>query len=365
MSPHVTTDPTGFAPAPRPLDAFFLARLRDPRDLIFVRTALAIGAFVVPCTLLAYTLPTWLVAALALPYLGVLFTQFAGRYVLMLHAVVHRPPFKKEYAWMDMPIRFLLAPYIGQTPNSFHVHHIGMHHVEGNLEDDISSTTGYQRDNLLHWLHYWARFFFFGYVHLSRYLWLRGRTRMLTRFWAGELSWYAGIGLLFWLNPVATSVLFVAPFVLMRLLMMSGNWAQHAFVDPDDPGNSYKNSTILSNTPYNHKCYNDGYHIVHHLKPGLHWSDMPGEFHKNWQKYAENDALVFSGIRDNQRVFLALMQKDYRFLAERLVQLGEQKRTVEELEAMLRRRVQPIDARKGLVEFRESAGDSAQAVSAA
>jgi hypothetical protein len=35
------------------------------------------------------------------------------------------------------------------------------------------------------------------------------------------------------------------------------------------------------------------------------------------------------------------MQKDYRFLAERLVQLGEQKRTVEELEAMLRRRVQP------------------------
>ena len=42
------------------------------------------------------------------------------------------------------------------------------------------------------------------------------------------------------LNWRAALVVFVIPFVASRAAMMSGNWAQHAFIDPGDPGNSYR-----------------------------------------------------------------------------------------------------------------------------
>ncbi|MEJ7663111.1 MAG: fatty acid desaturase [Hymenobacter sp.] len=82
-------------------------------------------------------------------------------------------------------------------------------------------------------------------------------------------------------NLPATLAVFVGPFVLSRVIMMMGNWAQHAFVDADSPDNCYTNSVTCINTNYNHKCWNDGYHISHHLKPALHWTDHPAHFRKN------------------------------------------------------------------------------------
>ena len=28
----------------------------------------------------------------------------------------------------------------------------------------------------------------------------------------------------------------------------------------------------------NQKTFNDGYHVIHHIKPGLHWTMLPQEF---------------------------------------------------------------------------------------
>jgi fatty acid desaturase len=100
--------------------------------------------------------------------------------------------------------------------------------------------------------------------------------------------------------------------------MMLGNWAQHAFIDPKDPQSGYGNSITCIETLYNKRCFNDGYHIGHHNRPTLHWSEMPGEFEKNRDLYVSRNAIVFRGV-DYFGVWFFLMTKNYVALATRLV----------------------------------------------
>lgn len=296
----------------------------------------------------AGVLPVW-VTLLWMPWM---MARYQGRFTLMLHATSHRPLFKAEHAWLNRWIPWVLGPLFGYTPDSFYVHHIGMHHPENNLHTDLSSTIAYQRDRFSHFVHYWARFFFVGFGHLLRYLWRRRRTRMARQFMIGELSWLTAMGVLLWWNPWATLGVFIGPFLLIRWFMMAGNWAQHAFVDVDDPGNAYRNSNCLINARYNHLCYNDGYHIVHHLKPSLHYTEMATWFHDRAETFGEQDALVFDGLGNNQVVWWCLMSQNWDRLAEHLVDLpGAPTRTHDEKVAMLQQRARRrVGQVKGLLE---------------
>ena len=65
-----------------------------------------------------------------------------------------------------------------------------------------------------------------------------------------------------------------------------------AFLDHRTPGSSYRNSITCINAAYNHKAFNDGYHIGHHLYPNLHWTEMPINFEEDIPKYIENKCIV-------------------------------------------------------------------------
>ena len=349
MPGHVPTpDPVATIVEPgNPIERWAMARMKDPRDLIFVRTATAITLLVLPLAALWFASPPWVVGLAAVPYIGSVFLFFGGRFGLMLHANGHRPIYPREHRWLRAYVPWVLGPFFGHTPTSFDAHHMYMHHAEGNLPRDLSTTLPYQRDNFFHFLHYWARFFFFGHIHLSRYLWKAGRFKVLRRFWMGELAWLALALAALWVNWAAALVVFIVPMLMMRWLMMAGNWGQHAFVDVRDPGNPYLNSTNLTNTPYNRKAYNDGYHIVHHLKPALHWSEMPAHYTDNREEYARQDALVFNGIRDNQQIWFLLMSGRYRYLAERLVDFRG--RSVDERIALLKHRARSTLGRRARI----------------
>ena len=86
---------------------------------------------------------------------------------------------------------------------------------------------------------------------------------------------------------------FVVPYLLIRIMMMVGNWGQHAFIDPSRPGDSYANSITCINGAYNARCFNDGYHIGHHVKQNRHWSEMPKDFEDNLAKYQAEGCIVF------------------------------------------------------------------------
>lgn len=79
-------------------------------------------------------------------------------------------------------------------------------------------------------------------------------------------------------------------------MMMAGNWGQHAFINVDHVNNGIANAITCINSGYNRRCFNDGYHIGHHLKANRHWSELPGDFIANRERYAKEGAIVFEGI---------------------------------------------------------------------
>ncbi len=334
-----TTDPRWAPPARlTPVDHLLLRFLRDERDLLQGRVLLLITVTLLPGAVALYVLvPGAWALALAPLWLLAVYGGFGGRYMLLLHALCHRPLFKKGLERWNLYVTGVLGPLFGSTPTSFYAHHMGIHHPENNLEDDVSCTLPYVRDSFPQFLHYWARFFFFGYVHIPRYFRMRNRPKLSRSLVVGEVSWGIAVLILGLLDPYATFVVLVLPFCLIRWFMMCGNFAQHAFVDVDDAANPYRNSTCLTNTTYNWKCYNDGYHIVHHVKPAMHWTEMAQWYDDHKDEFARQDAIVFDGIQNNQQIWWLLMTGDYDTLARKLVDFKG--RTHEERVAFLQARV--------------------------
>jgi fatty acid desaturase len=327
--------------APAPWRArWAIPLLNDPRDVAFV-------ALMMDCAVLA-------ACGVALYFVGPLFWYLAplyalafvvlllDRFTLMLHCTSHRTLFRPEYAWANQIIPWVLSPFLGQTPETYFAHHMGMHHVEENLPGDLSSTMRFRRDRLADWLRYYGRFMTFGFADLTRYLARHGRTRLLRRVLAGTFAYWAAIALLLVVNPRATLVVFVGPLLLMRTLMMMGNWAQHAFVCGEQPDNPLRASITCVETRYNRRCFNDGYHALHHVAPRLHWSEHPGEFERRAADYGREDAIVLRGL-DFFQVWVLLMAGRWNSLAKAFVRLqGAPERSDAEVIAFLKSRVQPI-----------------------
>ncbi|KAK4126860.1 fatty acid desaturase [Parathielavia appendiculata] len=265
---------------------------------------------------------------------------YMGAYTLMMHQHIHmrgilakRPLLRL----LDAVFPYITDPLMGHTWNSYFYHHVKHHHVEGNGPEDLSSTVRYQRDSVLHFLHYVGRFYLLIWLDLPLYFVRKGRTVNAAKaaFW--ELSNYAALYALFRLNSRATTFVFLCPLLLMRLGLMVGNWGQHAFVDADEPDSDFRSSITLIDVPSNRYCYNDGYHTSHHLNPLRHWRHHPVAFLKQKEVYANEKALVFHNI-DYLMITVKLLQKDYLHLARCLVPIGDQMdMTLEERAAMLRR----------------------------
>jgi fatty acid desaturase len=195
-----------------------------------------------------------------------------------------------------------------------------MHHVENNMPDDTSSTMRYQRDSLLDFLRYFFNFLFAGVKDTILYLYKRKRRKLYMRLTFGEYSYILFCIIMCFVNLKATLVIFIVPLLFARLVMMLGNWTQHAFIDTKDPENLYTSSINCINTKYNTVCWNDGYHIIHHLRPGMHYTEMPAEFLRLKDSFAHHKALVFDRI-NYLHIFFFLLFKRYDKLADNLVNI--------------------------------------------
>ncbi|TMI65879.1 MAG: fatty acid desaturase [Bacteroidetes bacterium] len=317
-------------------EKFWLRYINDPRDLPFIHLLTAIHILVLPAAVILYTplLQGWYWWLLYLPYFYVSQLYFKGRFGLMLHCISHRKFFKKGYVWINDWIVWAICPFFGHTPETYFVHHMAMHHVENNMPDDGSSTLRYQRDSLWGFIQYVSRFLTLGFRDTFMYLFNRKWKKFYMRLSFGEISFYLFcIGMCF-VNLQATLWIFIIPFVFARIVMMLGNWAQHAFIHTEDPE---ENTINCINTKYNHTCWNDGYHAVHHLRPALHYTDIPGEFLKHKDEFAKTKVFVFDGIH-YLHVFLWLMTKRYDKLAKNLVNINNMFASEEEAIALMKER---------------------------
>jgi fatty acid desaturase len=278
------------------------------------------------------------------PIYWALYFVFLGPFVLMLHNVCHNTLFKRQYDLLNKYIPWIVGIFLGQSPEAYFVHHIGMHHAEGNLPDDLSSTMRYQRDSFIDFSKYLGRFLLLGDFDLYRYMRGRGRKRLASRLVIGETFFLALTAAALLWNWRAGLVVFAVPMLATRVLQMMGNWTQHAFVDPDDPANDYRTVVTSINSTYNRRCFNDGYHLGHHLKPNRHWLDMPTAFLENREAMIKQQSLVFRKI-DYFMIYVLLMLKRYKALAKYFVNLDpDNPLSEDEIVTMIKRRVKKLDA---------------------
>lgn len=247
--------------------------------------------------------------------------SYVGAYTLMMHQHIHmRGVLQKRFALFDHVFPYITDPLMGHSWNSYFYHHVKHHHVEGNGPDDLSSTMRYQRDSVLHFLHYVGRFLLFCWLELPMYFVSKKRYLIAAKTFFWEVGTYVMFFSVYQFNRQATICVFLVPFFIMRLGLMIGNWGQHALVDNEEPDSDYRSSITLIDVPVsfsrpcsnvlcgklttalnqsNRYSFNDGYHTSHHLNPLRHWREHPNSFLKSRHTYAAQGALV-SNLLDSQ-----------------------------------------------------------------
>ena len=325
------------------LDKFFISFLKDKRDLPFIYLTLKITFTLIPLAIIMFYpgTPNWLWWTAAIIYLYLNIIELKGPFGLMMHCTSHRPWFKNKYSIANEYLPWFLGLFFGQTPKTYFSHHIGMHHIEGNLMPDKSTTMPYQRDSALAFARYFFDFLLVGILKVSLYFKSKKRFKLMWWVVRGELFFYTMIAILFYYNWQATLVVFISSFFVSRIVMMIGNWTQHAFIDPEDPGHGLKNSLTCINVPFNHRCWNDGYHASHHMASSMHWSEHPTYFLEHINEFRDCKAVVFDGL-DFGAVWKSLMIKDYKKLAKHFVNLDNQFKSEEEIIAFLKSRTKAI-----------------------
>lgn len=308
--------------------------LKDQRDAPFIQRILLTTFVLIPFALFMYVNEVNHVALKIIYWIT--FVAFLGPHLLMLHNVCHRSPWKKKFKKPMNAYLEVVGLFFGLPPLLYFHHHIKMHHKEGNGPNDLSSTEKYQRDSFLGWLRYFLRFIFLCPIELPLYFFKRKRSDYAFKVIFAYASFYALLIFSYAYNPIGTFNIFIVPTLICWFGLMAGNWTQHAFISSDAPECEYQNSITVVESIYNKRCFNDGYHIGHHLFPGMHWTEMPQEFEKNQEKYLAKDSLIFRKL-DYQLIWFLLMFKRHKRLASYYV--GE--KPLEDVQALIKARLKP------------------------
>lgn len=338
-SPTLVDPRTPPKPVHPRVEAVLRDKLVDDRDAVVIQDAL-VASLAIPAALLLFV-PGVFSWPLGLLYLAFVIPRL-GPQAVVLHISTHRRLFNASWRRLNEYVPWVLAFFYGMSPGSYMTHHLGMHHVEGNEHADTSTTKPFQRDSVVDFCHYWLRFQFIGKLELLGYLREHARSKLARRLLIGEALHKGAFFAMLWTDWRAAMVVVVVPYLIVRWGLMMGNWGQHAFIDPAQPDNAYRNSVTLINTPYNRRMYNDGYHCAHHIKANAHWAEAPATFEESVDAYARNNAVVFDGLRGFQHLWVLLMLRRYDVLARHLVVWDGVPRSHEDRVAWLQRRVLPI-----------------------
>ena len=89
-----------------------------------------------------------------------------------------------------------------------------------------------------------------------------------------RMAWVCAVVLagLVAIDPVNALLVFVVPLPGALLLQAQATYYQHVGLDSCEPLHASRSAV---DPLYNLRTLNLGYHAAHHLRPGLHWSQLP------------------------------------------------------------------------------------------
>lgn len=134
-------------------------------------------------------------------------------------------------------------------------------------------------------------------------------------FW-GIVRYCVYFGALF-LYSWRIGILYVlVPLLSMNFIMAITSWVQHAFCDPEHPEDYFVNTvTVLDELNF----MNEGYHLCHHHRSCLHWTEMPAHLERIRDKMRESGSLVFRDLDFMQLFIELILLRRMDVLAEKLV----------------------------------------------
>jgi fatty acid desaturase len=296
--------------------------LRDPRDTPALRLMVSLTLTVVPIFLVQLVLGKprlWLALAFYLSLYGLKFQRFV-RMFSAKHLEAHRRQgyFSEKYDKVfGRYVEFFLGFLYGNVPELDRTVHVRLHHKENSGPDDTTSTIGYDRTSKLDFLWYLSDNIW-TVVGLTPCLYFKARgedenrRRMLLGI-ALYAIFFAAVFIYDWRIGL---VYVLVPLLVMNFIMAMTAWVQHAFYDEERPEDYFANTV----TVYDEVNFmNEGYHLCHHHRSGLHWTEMPAHLERISGKMRESGSLVFRDL-DFMELFLELtLLRRMDVLAEKLV----------------------------------------------
>jgi len=296
--------------------------LRDPRDTPVLRIMVSLTLTTVPIfvTQLVLGKPRiWLAIAFYLSLCGLKF----GRSVRMFsakHMEAHRPHgyFSGKYdKFFGRYVEFFLGYFYGDLPELGRTVHVRLHHKENGGPDDNAASSGYDRTRPLHFFWYlsdniWTALGFAPYAYFKARGDEKNRSRM---FWgiAQYFIYFAAVFLYDWRIGI---VFVLIPLLSMNFIMAITSWVQHAFCDPDHPDDYFACTvTVVDEVNF----MNEGYHLGHHDRSSLHWSELPAHQERIRDKMKQSNSVVFRDLDFMELFFELTVLRRMDVLAEKLV----------------------------------------------